>query len=176
MDVSDHDDLSDIADDDYGSSVDEEDDDVTETNNDEDEDEDEMLPIEKANIKLVKKMKKDAKLAEDELQTNIDIRNQEEFIFPTDEEQQNVQSLDDVQLRIRDVLRVLSDFKNLRDESHNRLDYLVLLRKDLCMYFNYNESLMDRFIKTIPLDELVEFLEASDVERPLTIRTNSLKV
>jgi hypothetical protein len=34
---------------------------------------------------------------------------------------------------------------------------------------------MERLMQLFPLSELLEFLEASEVQRPLTIRTNSLK-
>jgi ribosomal RNA methyltransferase Nop2 len=34
---------------------------------------------------------------------------------------------------------------------------------------------MERLIQLFPVSELLEFLEASEVQRPLTIRTNSLK-
>jgi len=34
---------------------------------------------------------------------------------------------------------------------------------------------MERLMQLFPLSELLEFLEASEVQRPLTVRTNSLK-
>lgn len=50
-----------------------------------------------------------------------------------------------------------------------------LLRSDLCTYYSYNNFLMEKLIQIFPLDELLEFLEASEVQRPMTIRTNILK-
>lgn len=57
----------------------------------------------------------------------------------------------------------------------SRQDYLELLREDLCQYFSYNEFLMDQLMRLFPLTELMDFLEASESQRPLTVRTNSLK-
>lgn len=34
---------------------------------------------------------------------------------------------------------------------------------------------MERLMQIFSMDELLEFLEASEVQRPLTIRTNTLK-
>lgn len=42
---------------------------------------------------------------------------QQVFQFPTEEELANPGDLTDVQNRIRDVIMVLSDFKNLREEG-----------------------------------------------------------
>ena len=50
-----------------------------------------------------------------------------------------------------------------------------MLKKDLMAYYGYNEFLMSRLMDLFPLSELVEFLEANEVRRPLTIRTNTLK-
>ncbi|CAG9585305.1 unnamed protein product [Danaus chrysippus] len=140
---------------------------------DDDDDDDDMLPIEKANIKLKKKQKMEKKLADDELQLNIS--KQDVFAFPSEEELQNPTSLQDIHQRIKDVVTVLSDFNRLKDQERSRCEYTELLMKDLCMYYSYNEFLMEVLMQIFPVQELVEFLEASEVARPLTIRTNSLK-
>ncbi|CAH2244977.1 jg8447 [Pararge aegeria aegeria] len=151
--------------------------DSSEQNEDEnysdDDDDDDKLPIEKANIKLKKKKKLDQKLADEELQLNI--AKQDVFAFPSEEELQNPTSLQDIHQRIKDIVTVLNDFRKLKDESRSRCEYTELLHKDLCMYYSYNEFLMEILMQIFPVQELVEFLEASEVARPLTIRTNSLK-
>lgn len=141
----------------------------------EDEDDADMLPIEKKNIKLKKKQAKEAKLAEDELQMNIADR--ESFEFPDEEatDETKIVSLQDVQIRIKEVAAILSDFDNLRDPERSRPDYLELIKKDLCIYYSYNDFMMETFMNLFPINELMEFLEASEVQRPLTIRANSLK-
>ncbi|KAI8434848.1 hypothetical protein MSG28_003340 [Choristoneura fumiferana] len=137
------------------------------------DDDDDMLPIEKANIKLKKRQKQDKKLADEEMQLNI--AKQDVFAFPTEEELQNPTNLQDVLQRIKDVVNVLGDFSRLKDGERSRCEYTDLLLKDLCMYYSYNEFLMEILMQIFPVQELVEFLEASEVARPVTIRTNSLK-
>lgn len=134
-----------------------------------------MLPIEKQNIKLKKRQAREAQLAEDELQMNI--ANKESFEFPSEDatEETKTVSLQDVQVRIKEVAAILSDFDNLRDPARSRPEYLELIKKDLCIYYSYNEFMMETFMNLFPINELLEFLEASEVQRPLTIRTNSLK-
>lgn len=97
------------------------------------------------------------------------------FSFPTEEELTNITSLKDIQQRIRDVIMVLSDFKRLREENRSRSEYTELLRRDLCTYYSYNDFLMEKLMQMFPLDELLEFLEASEVQRPMTIRANTLR-
>lgn len=103
------------------------------------------------------------------------ISHQSIFSFPTEEELANVTNLKDIQQRIRDIIIVLSDFKRLRAENRSRSEYIELLRRDLCTYYSYNDFLMEKWMQMFSLDELIEFLEASEVERPMTIRTNTLK-
>lgn len=148
------------------------------TDQDEDEnsgsdDEDELLPIEKANKRLKKKVQKEEELAQEEM--NNMMSHQSVFIFPTEEEIANTSNLKDIQQRIRDVVMVLADFKRLRDNNRSRSEYTDLLRQDLCIYYSYNNFLMEKLMHMFPLDELLEFLESSEVQRPMTIRTNSLR-
>ncbi|XP_045491248.1 25S rRNA (cytosine-C(5))-methyltransferase nop2 [Colias croceus] len=143
------------------------------SDDDDDDDDDDMLPIEKANIKLKKKQKIDKKLADEEMQLNI--AKQDVFAFPSEDELQNPTSLQDVHQRIKDVVSVLNDFNHLKEEGRSRCEYTELLLKDLCLYYSYNEFLMEVLMQIFPVQELVEFLEASEVARPITIRTNSLK-
>ncbi|XP_044732915.1 probable 28S rRNA (cytosine(4447)-C(5))-methyltransferase [Chrysoperla carnea] len=164
--------LDELEDDENDSAVEDDDYNTTE-NSDESEDSDsDELPIEKANKQLKAKKMEDDKLAEEELKSAVD--NQADFVFP-DENDDHVVDLQEIQQRIRDVIMVLSDFKRLRDPNRPRSDYISLLTKDLCAYYSYNEFLIERFLQLFTLSELLEFLEASEVQRPLTIRTNSLK-
>ncbi|KAF7638526.1 SAM_MT_RSMB_NOP domain-containing protein [Meloidogyne graminicola] len=48
--------------------------------------------------------------------------------------------------------------------------------RDLCSYYDYNEFLMEKFMHLFPNGtELIEFLDANEHQRPVTIRTNPLK-
>jgi ribosomal RNA methyltransferase Nop2 len=53
---------------------------------------------------------------------------------------------------------------------------LELLKTDLCTYFGYNEFLMEKLMQIFSSHELLEYLEASEVQRPITLRTNTLKI
>lgn len=151
-------------------------DDSDEQDDDDDDDDDDLLPIEKASKKLKIKKEKDAQLAEDELQMNIEKSDVFTLPDPNDEaDAEKALTLQDIQQRIKDVVLVLSDFKKYRQEDRTRSEYVQLLRSDLCTYYSYNEFLMEKLMDIFPLNELMEFLEASEVQRPLTIRTNTLK-
>ncbi|XP_054282096.1 uncharacterized protein LOC128999550 [Macrosteles quadrilineatus] len=151
---------------------DEESDEDDDEDDEEDSEDEDLLPVEKAAKKLKKKKIKEEKQAEEELQLNV--ANREVFAFPKEGEREKT-SLPEVEQRIKDVLLVLSNFNKFREKDRSRQDYLELLREDLCQYFSYNEYLMEMFMKLFPLTELMDFLEASESQRPLTIRTNSLK-
>ncbi|KAK9768631.1 rRNA (cytosine-C5-)-methyltransferase nop2 [Basidiobolus ranarum] len=127
--------------------------------------------------KLEAKQRKMEEDAEAELKTNI--AESEVFVLPSGQEieQESMVAPDliVVKHRIADITRVLSNFKELRDPERSRTDYTELLVKDLATYYGYSEYLMDKFFHIFPLAELTEFLEANEVPRPVTIRTNTLK-
>uniref|UniRef100_A0A8C9U8Z4 NOP2 nucleolar protein homolog (yeast) n=1 Tax=Scleropages formosus TaxID=113540 RepID=A0A8C9U8Z4_SCLFO len=77
--------------------------------------------------------------------------------------------------RIKGNVEVLSDFNNRREEGKDRADYLSLLKEDLCTYYSYNTFLIEKLLEIFPLSELIDFLEANEIQRPITIRTNTLK-
>ncbi|KAH8321835.1 hypothetical protein KR067_004353 [Drosophila pandora] len=145
-----------------------------EEDEDDDDDDDDKLPIERANKKLKKREAKEAQLADEEMQMTVD--RQDVFQLPNEEEEAEKDlTLQEVQQRIKDVTLVLSDFKKYRQADRSRGEYIDLLRRDLCLYYSYNEFLMEKLMDMFPLTELMEYLEASEVARPLTIRTNTLK-
>lgn len=89
--------------------------------------------------------------------------------------EQQPQDLQTIHQRIQEVVHTLSDFKKLREPGRPRKDYIAVLLHDLMVYYGYCEFLMDKLMKLFPTGELVEFLEACEVRRPVTIRTNTLK-
>lgn len=141
------------------------------------EDDEEELPIEKKSKQLRLKQSKEDELAEKELQMNIE--QSEKFTLPSGEEIEKEMlippDLTVLKARINEVVGVLNDFTNKREDSRSRVEYLDQLRRDLCSYYSYNEFLMGAFIETFPITELIEFLEANETPRPMTIRTNTLK-
>ena len=78
-------------------------------------------------------------------------------------------------LKIRGILQVLGDFKNRKVASKCRSDYIDALRESVCECFSYNEELATILLDIFLNAEIVDFMEASESPRPLTIRTNTLK-
>ncbi|OXB60495.1 hypothetical protein ASZ78_000786 [Callipepla squamata] len=77
--------------------------------------------------------------------------------------------------RIKSNMEVLQDFKVKREEGRTRQEYLALLRRDMAAYYSYSDFLLKMLMDIFPLPELINFLEANEVPRPVTIRTNTLK-
>uniref|UniRef100_A0A6G1SED8 Putative ribosomal RNA methyltransferase NOP2 n=1 Tax=Aceria tosichella TaxID=561515 RepID=A0A6G1SED8_9ACAR len=48
-------------------------------------------------------------------------------------------------------------------------------KQELCWKHDYNDFMMGLLMKIFPLEELKKYLDSSDTERPVTIRTNTLK-
>jgi ribosomal RNA methyltransferase Nop2 len=45
----------------------------------------------------------------------------------------------------------------------------------LALYYGYNDYLMEKLFNLFPISEAIEFFEANEVQRPVVIRTNTLK-
>lgn len=135
------------------------------------------LPIEKKAKRLKAKQMENDKLAEEELITNI--TSTEKYILPSGQEIEKEiaqpPELTVIHQRIKDVVQVLLDFTNNKEEGRSRDEYLEILKKDLCLYYSYNDFMMSKLMDLFPVSELLEALEANEVERPVTIRTNTLK-
>jgi len=141
-----------------------------------DDDDDEMA-VEKASRKL--KAKQDKLLAEDEKELKLNMAQKEVYKLPSGQEIEKESStapdLQIIQGRIQDVVATLCDFKNKREEGVDRQTYINRLKKDLCTYYNYNEFMVDKFLQVFHVEKIVDVLEANEVQRPVTIRTNTLK-
>ncbi|KAF1660700.1 putative 28S rRNA (cytosine(4447)-C(5))-methyltransferase, partial [Aptenodytes patagonicus] len=121
-----------------------------------------------------------------DLQLNLDI--DEQFKLPTNEqiEREDIlfilvflpaepPDLHIIHQRIKGNMEVLQDFVVKREEGRTRQEYLVLLRRDMAAYYSYSDFLLMKLMDIFPLPELINFLEANEVPRPVTIRTNTLK-
>ncbi|CAF0983232.1 unnamed protein product [Brachionus calyciflorus] len=162
--------------------LDEEDEEEEEMEDEEEEEEEEEQP-KKASKKVAKPSQVGSEEEEDEEEEDEDM----------DEEDENEKNDDDdlkinlafgasqgedltiINQRMRDIIAILNDFQNKKEENRSRQDYVEQLKSDLCVYYSYNEFLVEKFMNLFPLSELLEFFEANEVQRPITIRTNTLK-
>lgn len=108
----------------------------------------------------------------DQLQPRADV-------LPTQEEEelmaQQAPDLTTIRTRMIEIVKVLEDFKNLGAEGRSRTDYTDRLLKDICEYFGYTPFLAEKLFNLFSPAEALEFFEANEISRPITIRTNTLK-
>lgn len=92
------------------------------------------------------------KLGDEELELNV--RSDAQFELPSvedvEEQLKGIPNLEIIKERMMDVIQVLGDFANRREEGKSRKEYLSILQKDLCAYYNYNEFLMEKFMQLFP--------------------------
>ncbi|KAF5391478.1 hypothetical protein D9757_002010 [Collybiopsis confluens] len=80
-----------------------------------------------------------------------------------------------VQRRMRECVRVLGRFKKLAENGRSRSEYVSQILSDISSYYGYNEFLAEKLFQLFPVPEAIEFFEANEVPRPVTIRTNTLR-
>ncbi|KAL0569012.1 rRNA (cytosine-C5-)-methyltransferase nop2 [Marasmius crinis-equi] len=80
-----------------------------------------------------------------------------------------------VQRRMRECVRVLQRFRKRAEEGRSRVEYTEQLIADIASYYGYNEFLAEKLFLLFPVAEAIEFFEANEVPRPVTIRTNTLR-
>jgi len=117
---------------------------------------------------------------ESEREVKESLREEEQFVFPSPEdlqaEKEGGVEMSQIRARIQTVVRILNNFKELRDGTHSRADYVDLLKHDLQFYFGYTPFLIEKILTLFPPSEALEFLEANEKPRPVTIRANTLKI
>lgn len=137
-----------------------------------------LLAIEKKAIQLDRKRTKakveamaELKRTAEEAQSVYQLPKAEQLA----EEEENPPDLAEIGHRLKEVVHVLCNFKRLHQEGRSRSEYISLLKRDVMAYYGYNKYLTEKFVELIPVTELLEFLDANEVDRPVTIRTNTLK-
>ncbi|KAI3928620.1 hypothetical protein MKW98_024221 [Papaver atlanticum] len=134
---------------------------------------------EKKSGKIETERKRQQDDSQKEIVTNIQMGlDTDEFRLPTKEELEEEKlrpDLTNLQRRIKEIVRVLSNFKGLRQEGLSRKDYVEQLQLDLSSYYGYNEFLIGVLVEMFPVVELLELIEAYEKPRPICLRTNTLK-
>ncbi|KAI8351204.1 NOL1/NOP2/sun family-domain-containing protein [Choanephora cucurbitarum] len=134
---------------------------------------------ERTSRKIEARAAREAAAAEAELkeQANQDseLEEDERYQIPEGDEDELVADVTQVSQRLKDVVHVLNDFKKLRHPNHSRQDYVDRLIKDIASYYGYSEFLAEKLFNLFPVSEAIEFFEANEVPRPVTIRANTLK-
>ncbi|KAI9494492.1 NOL1/NOP2/sun family-domain-containing protein [Zychaea mexicana] len=163
---------------------DEEEQDEEDEDEDEDSEEDEFVAEfegldEKKSRKIEARKAREAAAAQAELmdaamQTNI-AEEGERFELPEGEEEELTADVTLVNQRIQELVNVLNNFKTLRDPSKSRQDYTDRLIKDIAHYYGYSQFLAEKLFNLFSVSEAIEFFEANEVPRPVTIRTNTLR-
>ena len=149
---------------------------------DSDDSDEEELPIEREARLEEAQSKIEAEEDEEELRRQMD----GELAPSEDESDENdlTRAIDEpvdleaMKTRIHDSVRMLENYKTLSDvqkAEKTRAEIRQQLADDCATYFGYLPFLIGKFLDIFNPSQTVEFLEANEVDRPVTIRTNTLK-
>lgn len=159
----------------------------TGSNNEDDDDDDDdesLLSIERESRLLDKEIAEEKRLAKEDFEQSINLLDgaNKAYHLPTAEELEEelegtrVVPPSELNERIQNILQVLNDFKARREQGRSRSEYMERLSSDMAELFGYLPELIDYFLGMLGPHETMQFLEASDMQRPVVIRTNTLKV
>ncbi|KAL7507333.1 hypothetical protein ACHAXN_004537 [Cyclotella atomus] len=144
----------------------------------EESDEENLLEVERQSRLIDEEMAAEQEEAELEMRRTI-TQQTSVFHLPTPEEleedENRVVPPSELRARIEDILEVLADFKARREAGRSRSEYIERLAQDMAELFGYLQELVDYFLSMFGPNECLEFLEASDKNRPLVVRVNTLK-
>ncbi|OMJ29331.1 25S rRNA (cytosine-C(5))-methyltransferase nop2 [Smittium culicis] len=131
-------------------------------------------------VKIDKLIEDDSKKEISEAGLNMPAVDQTElFSLPTqdelDQENDGLKDIKTVQMRIQEIVNVLANFNRLKNPESSRSEYISQLKSDLEFVYGYNSFLINKLFQIFTISELIEFLEANETPRPITIRVNSLK-
>ncbi|KAG7665783.1 NOP2 [[Candida] subhashii] len=150
---------------------------------DDEEDEEDLENLNAANMEaLSRKLDEEEELEAEEAERELleaETMQPRAKVLPTAEEEEEMskgpQDVTMVRTRMLEVVKVLENFKELAEEGKSRTEYINRLLKDICEYFGYSEFLAEKLFNLFSPSEAMEFFEANEIARPITIRTNTLK-
>lgn len=70
-----------------------------------------------------------------------------------------------VKQRMAEVVRVLENFKELRNENISRVTYIDRLRKDIILYYGYNSFLAETVLGLFPVGKDAPDITRAHLER-----------
>lgn len=148
-----------------------------------DDDEEDMENLNAANMEaLSRRLEEEEELEAEEAEQELleeGTTQPRAKVLPTEQEESMIskgqQDVTMVRTRMIEVVKVLENFKELAEEGKSRADYTARLLKDICEYFGYTEFLAEKLFNLFSPSEAMEFFEANEIARPVTIRTNTLK-
>jgi len=65
-------------------------------------------------------------------------------------------------MRIKETIKILSNFGELREEGMSRNDYMEKLKDDISHSYDYNKDILELFFDLFAPAECVEFIEANE--------------
>jgi len=79
--------------------------------------------------------------------------------------------------KIQDDIMLLGSWRKARElgDKRQRDEVFATLVSNCSLYFGYAEELAEYFLRMFSPEQALKFFEANEQQRPLTIRTNSLK-
>lgn len=162
------------SDEEVGGKLEEEEEDDDESGSDEDDEASDELEFERKARETVARLAEESRLNQAE---QLDMA--ASFTMPTAqqlaEEAQAPPDIPMLKQRVADVVEVLGEFAVRRQEGVTRADYVALLAADLQICYGYNGELVELLLQLFSPTEALEFINASEKPRPVTIRTNTLK-
>ncbi|KAI0273682.1 NOL1/NOP2/sun family-domain-containing protein [Gloeopeniophorella convolvens] len=117
----------------------------------------------------------------DDDEEEVDAPGAETFVLPTAEERAEEKKAGGpevhvVQMRMRECVRMLRRWKISEPKTGRaRSEFVEQLVSDIASYYGYNEFLAEKLFQLFPIAEAIEFFDANEVPRPVTIRTNTLR-
>ncbi|KAK8803246.1 hypothetical protein WA158_000940 [Blastocystis sp. Blastoise] len=138
------------------------------SDDEEDNGEEEMNDFEKE----AEEAEEEEKKVNEEALANIkdDIKQDENIDITAIKDNEIITDVSALKGRIQDVVAILGDFRNKRDPKVTRDEYMQRLIKDC-----YSEELAFLFLDMFSPSEAIEWFEANEADRPVVIRTNTLK-
>ena len=137
---------------------------------DDDDDDDDEEPNEREGAEEGAEEEYDDEVADEDIATNIADKRDAAIQSMLSKEDLGI-----IQMRIKETIKVLSNFKELRDSTKSRQDYMEQLKEDVSQAHDYNRDLLELLFDLFAPSECLEFIEANENARPMTIRTNTLK-